>query len=76
MLVLERELQEIDQIEHELKTLTHERDVLISGVRDAAGMPRTAVRGHDEIVMGMESSSKKDPDLERRRKAEAYALEM
>jgi t-SNARE complex subunit (syntaxin) len=37
LLVLEKELQEIDQIERDLSTLTHERDLILSGIRDAAG---------------------------------------
>jgi DNA repair exonuclease SbcCD ATPase subunit len=74
--VLERELQEIDQIERDLVTLTHERELLTHGVRDATGMPRGAQRGHEDLVMGRESTAQNDPDIERRRKAEAYALEM
>jgi pimeloyl-ACP methyl ester carboxylesterase len=74
--VLERELQEIDQIERDLQSLTHERDVLSHGMNDAAGMPRIALKGHEDLVMGLESKKHNDPDLERRRKAEAYALEM
>lgn len=76
MLILERELQEIDQIERDLMTLTHERELLSKNVKDAAGMPRIADKGHEGLVMGKEPSFDGDPDLERRRKAEAYALEM
>ena len=76
LVVLERELQEIDQIERDLITLTHERNVLASGITDAAGMPRTAAKGGEALVLGHESTPLDDPDLERRKKAEAYALEM
>ena len=76
LVVLERELQEIDQIERDLITLTHERNVLASGITDAAGMPRTAGKGGEALVLGHESTPLDDPDLERRKKAEAYALEM
>jgi DNA repair exonuclease SbcCD ATPase subunit len=74
--VLERELSEIDQIERDLQTLSHEKDLLLEGIDDAAGMPRNAASGHAELVMGMESNAGNDPDLARRRRAEAYALEM
>lgn len=74
--VLERELLEIDQIENDLLTLTHEKDILSKGITDATGMPRTALRGHEDLILGHESNSSNDPDHERRRKAEAYALEM
>uniref|UniRef100_A0A7S3MBB9 SAM domain-containing protein n=1 Tax=Spumella elongata TaxID=89044 RepID=A0A7S3MBB9_9STRA len=76
LLVLERELQEIDQIERDLSILTHERDLLSQGIEDAAGMPRLAGKGHKDLVMGRESNNDNDPIHERRRKAEAYALEM
>lgn len=76
LVVLERELQEIDQIERDLNVLTHERDLLNQGIEDAAGMPRLAGKGHKELVMGKESTNDNDPIHERRRKAEAYALEM
>lgn len=74
--VLERELSEIDQIERDLQTLSHEKDLLLEGINDAAGMPRNAESGHAELVMGLESNAGNDPDLARRRRAEAYALEM
>ena len=74
--VLERELLEIDQIENDLLTLTHEKDILSKGITDAAGMPRSALRGHEDLILGHESNNSNDPDHERRRKAEAYALEM
>lgn len=76
LVILERELQEIDQIERDLNVLTHERDLLTQGIEDAAGMPRLAGKGHKELVMGKESNNQNDPIHERRRKAEAYALEM
>ena len=76
LVILERELQEIDQIERDLNVLTHERDLLTQGIEDAAGMPRLAGKGHKELVMGKESTNQNDPIHERRRKAEAYALEM
>jgi hypothetical protein len=76
LIILERELQEIDQIERDLQILTHERNILNDGIEDAAGMPRTAKRGNREIVMGKESTNENDPMLDRRRRAEAYALEM
>jgi alpha-beta hydrolase superfamily lysophospholipase len=76
LVILERELQEIDQIERDLSVLTHERDLLTQGIEDAAGMPRLAGKGHKDLVMGKESNNANDPIHERRRKAEAYALEM
>jgi hypothetical protein len=76
LVVLERELQKIDQIERDLGVLTHERDLLNQGIDDAAGMPRLAGKGHKELVMGKESNNENDPIHERRRRAEAYALEM
>jgi hypothetical protein len=76
LVVLERELQKIDQIEHDLNTLTHERSLLAQGFEDAAGMPRTAGKGKKELMLGKESNKDNDPIAERRRKAEAYALEM
>lgn len=39
--VLERELQEIDHIERDLRELTHEREVLQLGVTGAVGLPST-----------------------------------
>lgn len=76
LIVLERELQEIDQIERDLNILTHERSLLVDGIEDATGMPRLAMKGHKDLVMGRESDKDNDPILERRKKAEAYALEM
>jgi hypothetical protein len=76
LVVLERELQEIDQIERDLSTLTHERNLLVSGIEDATGMPRTAAKGHKDLISGKESNRDNDPIVDRRRKAEAYALEM
>jgi pimeloyl-ACP methyl ester carboxylesterase len=77
LVILERELQEIDQIERDLQVLTHERQVLAQGIEDAAGMPRTAAKGHPrDLVLGRESVHDTDPMLERRKRAEAYALEM
>lgn len=76
LVVLERELQEIDQIERDLNILTHERNLLSQGIEDAAGMPRIAAKGHKELVVGKESNNDNDPMLDRRRRAEAYALEM
>ena len=35
-----------------------------------------ALKGHERLVKGHESTLIDDPDLERRKKAEAYALEM
>eukprot|EP01038_Epipyxis_sp_PR26KG_P011234 gene11234-15074_t len=76
LVVLERELQEIDQIERDLNVLTHERNVLIAGIEDATGIPKTAVKGHKDLIFGRESNKDNDPIAERKRKAEAYALEM
>jgi uncharacterized protein with ATP-grasp and redox domains len=73
---LERELQEIDQIERDLNALTHERNLLTEGIHDAAGMPRTAAVGSKAMLIGKESTKEDDPIADRRRKAEAYALEM
>jgi chromosome segregation ATPase len=39
-------------------------------------MPRLALNGHESLVLGHEPNSKTDPDLERRKRAEVYALEM
>jgi type II secretory pathway component PulM len=66
LVVLERELQEIDQIERDLVTLTHERNILASGITNAAGMPRTAGKGAESLVLGHESTPLDDPDLDRR----------
>lgn len=79
LVILERELQEIDQIERDLQNLTHEKDVLVKGIRDAAGMPRSAMPGHENTVMGREPDafdSAEDSSDVRRKKAEAYALEL
>eukprot|EP00981_Chlorochromonas_danica_P008761 scaffold2312_cov165-Ochromonas_danica.AAC.1 len=76
LVVLERELQEIDQIERDLQVLSHERTLLTQGIEDAAGMPRLAGKGHKDLVMGKESVHDNDPMAERKRRAEAYALEM
>jgi len=77
LVVLERELQEIDQIEKDLNVLTHERSLLVNSVEDAAGMPRTSTnKTKKELVFGKESTHANDPILERKKKAEAYALEM
>jgi len=76
LVVLERELQEIDQIERDLSILTQERDLINHGIENAAGMPRLASKGQSDVVMGRESTKDNDPIPERRRKAEAYALEM
>lgn len=76
LVVLERELQEIDQIERDLTNLTHERGLLVDGIEDATGIPRTAANGHHDLVMGKESNRNNDPLADRRRRAEAYALEM
>jgi hypothetical protein len=68
--ILERELVEIDQIERELQTLTHERDILASGITEAAGMPRTAGKNYQDSVSDMPfehiiiiSSSSESPRL-------------
>ncbi|RYH28338.1 hypothetical protein EON65_12485 [archaeon] len=76
LVVLERELQEIDQIERDLQVLSHERTLLSQGIEDAAGLPRLAGKGHKDLVMGRESVHENDPMAERKRRAEAYALEM
>jgi pimeloyl-ACP methyl ester carboxylesterase len=85
LIILERELQEIDQIEKDLSILTHERDILTKNIQDAAGMPRTAQRGHEKTVMGKEpepgegghgDQNNNNGDEIRRKKAEAYALEL
>ncbi|CAE7323801.1 unnamed protein product [Symbiodinium microadriaticum] len=77
LVVLERELQEIDQIERDLQIMTHERDVLTSEIKDAAGMPRSALPGHENAVLGMEPGlNEESSDSIRRKKAEAYALEL
>jgi len=76
LLVLERELAEIDSIERDLSQMTHERDLLQAGITDATGMPRLAMDGHEEMVNGRQPTMKNDPDLERKKRAEAYALEM
>ena len=78
LVVLERELQEIDQIERDLQIMTHERDVLANDIKDAAGMPRTAIKGHETAVLGMEPElgEREDSEVVRRKKAEAYALEL
>mmetsp|Transcript_14029 Transcript_14029/g.20968 ORF Transcript_14029/g.20968 Transcript_14029/m.20968 type:complete len:526 (-) Transcript_14029:127-1704(-) len=76
LLVLERELQEIDQIERDLSALTHERQLLVDGIQDATGIPKLAGKGRKDLVMGKESTKDDDPIADRRRKAEAYALEM
>merc|ERR1711871_1588056 len=77
LIVLERELAEIDQIERDLAQMTHERDLLTQGTFDATGMPKLAVAGHQDLVKGiMPSGPENDPDVERRKRAEAYALEM
>ena len=65
LLVLEKELQEIDHIERDLQTLTHERDILTKGITEAAGMPRTIGASNASLA-----------EMDRRKKAEAYALEM
>jgi len=76
LVILERELQEIDQIEKDLAIMTHERDVLSKNIKDAAGMPRTALFGHENTVMGREPGLNESSDEIRRKKAEAYALEL
>lgn len=76
LIVLERELLEIDQIENDLINLTHERNLLRQGVTDAAGIPHTAARGEAGNLFGKEFERKPDPDTERKNKAEAFALEM
>ena len=77
LVILERELQEIDQIERDLQVMTHERDVLTSEIKDAAGMPRTALPGHETAVLGIEPGlHEESSDNIRRKKAEAYALEL
>ena len=78
LVVLERELQEIDQIERDLQIMTHERDVLANDIQDAAGMPRTAMKGHETAVLGQEPElgEREDSEMTRRKKAEAYALEL
>ena len=78
LVILERELQEIDQIERDLQIMTHERDVLANDIKDAAGMPRTAIKGHETAVVGKEPElgEREDSEVVRRKKAEAYALEL
>merc|ERR1711871_1200493 len=77
LIVLERELAEIDQIERDLAQMTHEKDLLTQGTFDATGMPKLAVAGHQDLVKGhMPTGPENDPDLERRKRSEAYALEM
>ena len=78
LVILERELQEIDQIERDLQIMTHERDVLANDIKDAAGMPRTAIKGHETAVLGKEPElgEREDSEVVRRKKAEAYALEL
>jgi hypothetical protein len=39
-------------------------------------MPRTAGKGGESLVLGHESNHQNDPNVERRKKAETYALEM
>ena len=62
LIVLERELAEIDQIERDLAQMTHERDLLTQGTFDATGMPKLAVAGHQDLVKGhMPTGPENDP---------------
>ena len=62
LIVLERELAEIDQIERDLAQMTHERDLLSQGTHDASGLPKLAIRGHEDLVKGhMPTGPENDP---------------
>ena len=62
LIVLERELSEIDQIERDLAQMTHERDLLQQGTFDASGLPKVAVDGHEDLVKGlMPTGPENDP---------------
>ena len=85
--VLERELQEIDQIEVDLHELTHERNLLQMGIEGAAGLPLTGDPEPDEGTLngrGSMSIATGDSGLSmqarreqhRQKQTEAYALEM
>ena len=77
LLVLERELLEIDQIERDLINLTHERELISKGITNAAGLSSTAQSGDNSNGLhGKEYNRAHDPEAERRNKAEAFALEM
>lgn len=79
LVVLERELQEIDQIERDLQNLTHERDLITRGIRDAAGVARSAEEGNESTILGKPPGvgvADMTPEQQRRLKADAYALEM
>jgi hypothetical protein len=79
LVILERELQEIDQIERDLQNLTHERDLITRGIKDAAGLSKLAGDGNSEAVLGRPPGvgvADMTPEQQRKLKAEAYALEM
>lgn len=62
LIILERELAEIDQIEQDLAEMTHEKNLLLQGNHDAAGMPKLAVEGHEDLVKGhMPTGPENDP---------------
>ena len=56
--------------------MTHERDVLQQNIKNAAGMPRTTLPGYENTIMGKEPGLNENNDEIRRKKAEAYALEL
>ncbi|CAM9255759.1 unnamed protein product, partial [Ectocarpus fasciculatus] len=79
LVVLERELQEIDQIERDLQNLTHEKDLITRGISDAAGVSRSAVDGNEDAILGKPPGvgvADMTPEQQRKLKADAYALEM
>ena len=77
--VLERELQEIDQIEQDLHELTHETEMLhansqaIMGARGDGAVATFAGSVNGDLRPIPQAESKEDA---RRRQAESYALEM
>ena len=79
--VLERELQEIDQIERDLHELTHEREILQIGITGAAGVAASGEAPTDDdgappVVGGGRGAGAAGGAEARQMQAESYALEI
>jgi hypothetical protein len=83
--VLERELQEIDQIESDLHELTHEKKLLQMGIEGAAGISSTGLGDDSQEVAGGSIASGSEfrglsaearRDAMKKKQTESYAMEM
>jgi len=79
--VLEREMNEMDQIERDINAMTHERELLQAGIMDAAGVGGKPLTYEEDIQRRMKGQPRHEIKValdaqQMRNKGKAHALEM